>query len=135
MEHVFGTAYSRRALKTPSKAVMREVNSQVLQQLRDSVSRVSTLAQCMRDAVHREGTSGASDDLHDINTPVARVSKQVLSSDKYFNRGDSTPAGYFIAPELSCRNGTGALIDSVTVADGRGVTKATENNSKYVVQK
>ena len=72
-------------------AVMREVNSQVLQQLRDSVSRVSTLAQCMRDAVHREGTSGASDDLHDINTSVATVSKQVLSSDKNFNRGEIQP--------------------------------------------
>ena len=73
------------------------------------------------ESVHRVGLRGASDDLHVIDTSVTRVSKQVLSSDKYFNRGDSTPAGHLIAPELSCRNGIGALFDSVPVADGRGV--------------
>ena len=115
------------SLETPSMAGMRGSSSQAMQQLWDSVSRASALAERMMESARRVGLRGTSGDLHNINTPVARVSKQVLSLDKHFNRGDSTPAGHFIAPELSCRNGTGALIDSVTVADGRGVTNIASN--------
>jgi hypothetical protein len=45
-----------------------------------------------------------------------------MSLAKHFNRVDSTPAGHPFVPEISCRDGTGALYNTVTVVDGRGVT-------------
>jgi hypothetical protein len=74
------------SLRTPFMTVMRVANSQVLQQLRDSVTRVRTLAQSMKDSVHQEGSRGISDELHVIDTPVPRVSEHITSIGKYFNR-------------------------------------------------
>jgi hypothetical protein len=113
----------QQSLRTPSVAGMRETSSQAMQQLWDSVSRASALAERMMESVHRVGLRGASDDLHVIDTPVPRVSR-------YFNRGDSTPAGQLIVPELSCRNGTGALFNTVTVVDGRGVTSGAQRGAQ-----
>ena len=47
-----------------------------------------------------------------------------MSLGNNFKWGDSTRVGHFVAPELSCREGTGAQYDMIlmAVADGRGVT-------------
>jgi hypothetical protein len=96
-------------LRTPSMVVRIEDESPAMQQLRDSVSRARELAQRMLDSVYRFGPREASGRITCSGHAAPRVSEQGMRLAKHFNREDSTPAGHLFAPEILCRDGTGAL--------------------------
>lgn len=105
---------------TPTVAALQEQNNQVLQQLRESVSRVRELARNLSSAEHDRGRRGVLGEVHFNGTPVRGVSLQ--SGNVHLNRGDFvTPAGHVDASDTSRRIGAGALFDTSVMADGRSV--------------
>jgi hypothetical protein len=108
---------------TPTVESLREMNDQVLQRLRESVTRVRTIAQEIQSAGHIAG--GTSDRVHLMDTPAGRVSMQASGIYNPSGRGVISPTGCNDARKFSCQNGTGAQVNTVANTGGRDVKIST----------